>query len=81
MQKNEGGGRRAAGRPRLPLIQRKPFATFRDHKGACPKCANVDLDKPATLALACLIGSRLVKDAANFARTSRGRAAAGVGNE
>jgi hypothetical protein len=36
---------------------------FAAHAAACARCRTVDLERPATLAQACLEGSRLLKDA------------------
>lgn len=38
---------------RLPLLQRAAMTSFRRHREVCPKCAQVDPDRPATLARAC----------------------------
>ena len=37
---------------------------FAFHKTKCDRCAGVDLGRPATLAYACLEGSRMLKDLA-----------------
>lgn len=71
----DGDKSRRPGRPPLPLLERRPFYIFREHRAVCAKCKAVVLEKPATLALACLPGSRMIKDAANFAHLNRPRSA------
>lgn len=55
-----------AGRPELPLILRKPFLPFADHRRGCTQCWQVDLQRGATLALACIEGAKLLKGGGNM---------------
>lgn len=58
-----------------PLIKRRPYYRFRQHRHACATCQDVNLDRPATLARACQGGAALIKRAANFAYLIRPRSA------
>jgi len=57
------------------------YDRFADHVVACRRCREVRLDKPASLAKACLDGSRLAKDAYAAGRASieKGRRDAAAG--
>lgn len=41
-----------------------PAEIFAAHRAGCSACKSIDLERPATLAHACIEGSRLFKDAA-----------------
>lgn len=49
----------------MPLLERAPLKPFRDHAYNCPRCRAVDPERPASLALACLDGSSIIKAALN----------------
>ena len=54
-----------SGRPELPLIERAMFASWRDHRGACERCQQVDPAIARTIVAACLDGTLMLKEAYN----------------
>ena len=48
-----------------PFLKRRVFEAFNEHRAICTRCSLADPEQPASLALACLQGSALMKEALN----------------